>query len=771
MSPPTYKYRPLSTGGCIRLVHLTKEDKALHGFSIRLSETSLGGSLRTPFNALSYTWGLPFHTDILDLEKLNLDGGEIFTISVDGDGDHQVTITENLFYAMKQLVGNAELENEPVPPLWIDALSINQQDEAEKSSQVNMMSDIYSTASRVIVWLGKEDPAPRFVSLHSNMELEKYLTDVALGIRDGIPTATVLEKLGLVSLQEWQDMWWEYVSFYRRQRYFRRVWIIQETALARDITVLCGSHTLDWTRMVVIGNLLHISNVGAQWTLLGPRMALLAQTGGWTPGNEIRQLHMFRTDHRINGGLPMHLHQTKANFMRGRQDLTSVDLATEALLRGLGALGDKHHKEYAYFSLILRQFADYQTTDKRDHVFAALAFCRPFFTKAGMEPPITPSYKMTVQEVFTQVTLKLLTSLPVLSLLSFVTDEKRRIPSLPSWVPDFTAPFASRPLILRGFVPSPNFPASDIMEPIYNASLLPSPHAKFPLATTIPSPDSPDSPSASQLLLSATQIGTISQICPATFPTVAEFTYTPYLSFISSHLPTIYPPTAQPREEALWRTLFGNYCDSHTLEYPASYMVGMTFFRQHVLENVAVNVISKIGEDGNLVGFFAEQMRVSLLLGGLAAESDKGEAFLPGPIDLAAQIGVYFGKAFGVMEGMGIVGGPQVGDGVREEVGTAMAASLGTSEAEVACMTMLGQGMTVPHKRVYVTREGYMGVGPPGMREGDGVWVVRGARVPFVLREESGGYKLLGETYLHGAMNGEMLSGGKGAGEKEIVLC
>jgi len=48
---------------------------------------------------------------------------------------------------------------------------------------------------------------------------------------------------------------------------------------------------------------------------------------------------------------------------------------------------------------------------------------------------------------------------------------------------------------------------------------------------------------------------------------------------------------------------------------------------------------------------------------------------------------------------------------------------------------------------------------------------VRGARVPFVLREESGGYKLLGETYLHGAMNGEMLSGGKGAGEKEIVLC
>lgn len=39
--------------------------------------------------------------------------------------------------------------------LWIDAICINQHDLAEKARQIPLMTRIYSTAARVLVWLGK----------------------------------------------------------------------------------------------------------------------------------------------------------------------------------------------------------------------------------------------------------------------------------------------------------------------------------------------------------------------------------------------------------------------------------------------------------------------------------------------------------------------------------------------------------------------------------------------------------------------------------------
>jgi hypothetical protein len=47
-------------------------------------------------------------------------------------------------------------ETRAVQPLWIDAICINQKNNAEKSAQVALMKGIYATAYRVIVWLGEE---------------------------------------------------------------------------------------------------------------------------------------------------------------------------------------------------------------------------------------------------------------------------------------------------------------------------------------------------------------------------------------------------------------------------------------------------------------------------------------------------------------------------------------------------------------------------------------------------------------------------------------
>ncbi|ERF71393.1 hypothetical protein EPUS_07421 [Endocarpon pusillum Z07020] len=73
----------------------------------------------------------------------------------------------------------------------------------------------------------------------------------------------------------------------------------------------------------------------------------------------------------------------------------------------------------------------------------------------------------------------------------------------------------------------------------------------------------------------------------------------------------------------------------------------------------------------------------------------------------------------------------------------------------------------------FVTSRGYMGFGPRDMREGDLLFVLVGGKVPFVLRQVSGGveyegfteeekarvYSLVGYCYVHGIMDGEAIRG------------
>jgi hypothetical protein len=63
--------------------------------------------------------------------------------------------------------------------------------------------------------------------------------------------------------------------------------------------------------------------------------------------------------------------------------------------------------------------------------------------------------------------------------------------------------------------------------------------------------------------------------------------------------------------------------------------------------------------------------------------------------------------------------------------------------------------------KFYLTSRGYVGTGPPSLEPGDQVWLICDARVPFVVRPSNVDkleYRLVGETYLHGCMHGEMMT-------------
>ncbi|KAL1857560.1 hypothetical protein Daus18300_010318 [Diaporthe australafricana] len=63
-------------------------------------------------------------------------------------------------------------------------------------------------------------------------------------------------------------------------------------------------------------------------------------------------------------------------------------------------------------------------------------------------------------------------------------------------------------------------------------------------------------------------------------------------------------------------------------------------------------------------------------------------------------------------------------------------------------------------RRLFVTKAGRLGIGPPECRPGDIVSVLLGAEMPFLLRGQDrsdGALRLIGESYVHGVMHGEAM--------------
>lgn len=128
-----YSYTALPTPGHIRLLTLkaSKSTSAdLHGEIIDYPLHECEGDLHC-YEALSYVWGddrKPRHIWI---------------------GTSKLHITENLYTALLCLRNHSADRS-----LWVDAICIDQTDDAEKSVQVQRMANVYSKASRVRVWLG-----------------------------------------------------------------------------------------------------------------------------------------------------------------------------------------------------------------------------------------------------------------------------------------------------------------------------------------------------------------------------------------------------------------------------------------------------------------------------------------------------------------------------------------------------------------------------------------------------------------------------------------
>jgi len=74
-------------------------------------------------------------------------------------------------------------------------------------------------------------------------------------------------------------------------------------------------------------------------------------------------------------------------------------------------------------------------------------------------------------------------------------------------------------------------------------------------------------------------------------------------------------------------------------------------------------------------------------------------------------------------------------------------------------------------RRPFLTEKGYVGVGPKQIEKGDIAAVILGADLPYILRpvDKLGRLVLIGDAYVHGAMDGEIIGKGSAAETFEIA--
>lgn len=217
--PPfnNYQYEALCAEDAIRVVVLdAATDEAV---PLTCSLMQYPRSARAvEYYAVSYVWGKPEFTQSLEVRH-------------DGDDTSYLRITPSVDVLLRHL---RTLSDSCY--LWIDAICLNQNDEAEKAQQIPMMGRIYEEAKGVHIWLGPSVPlTPKLFAFFrkSSRIPEAEQSKMAARLVFFLKKYFHEPLVGFSSVHDFFKTPW-----------FSRRWVIQEACLARHATVHCGNYSI-----------------------------------------------------------------------------------------------------------------------------------------------------------------------------------------------------------------------------------------------------------------------------------------------------------------------------------------------------------------------------------------------------------------------------------------------------------------------------------------------------------------------------------------------
>lgn len=236
-----YKWAPLPSSRHTRLVQLRPADSFERPIECDIITTCIDEPCK--YRALSYAWG-----------EIQQDGGHLNAmIYCDGK---PMRVTQHLNMALKRLRTSTKTWYHKLP-IWVDAISIAQDDPKEKAQQVLLISEIFGKCRHLTIWLGEldtrdEDDLCRSVGTKFT-QWEDEGIEIKLDSSEQALFDAILER-----------------------SWFQRRWIVQEVLVANTSGLTpyfrLGEHGWNWPFMAYITEKSEQSRARDRSLLLARRM-------------------------------------------------------------------------------------------------------------------------------------------------------------------------------------------------------------------------------------------------------------------------------------------------------------------------------------------------------------------------------------------------------------------------------------------------------------------------------------------------------------------
>jgi hypothetical protein len=354
------------------------------------------------YTALSYVWG-----------KAN----NLKPITVNG---YNFWVTTNLSDALEHLQFK-----DIAPAIWIDCICIDQNNDTEKAEQLQIMGSIYSKAFQVLVWLGLPTESsdtlveilPEFVNnarrrfnvpstpKHDLVDYIDYESESEIyeDIDEAIKTVGHQNLASMTAINFIRA----FVVFICGREWWYRIWVLQEFVLAKQVRFQVGLRKIELEELTtlllaavltVIAYILHRDLAGSQPGSLVPHQI------GW-------DWIMYMLTYR----------ERQHRKRKGKTESTVFELLCKSYCRPAWPDGGK----YAL-----------KATLERDQIYGLVSLFRDDFKSLGL----TVDCRKTWQDVYSEVAQQLIQA-GYLDILAFCqAGSSSDDAGLPSWVPIWHQP-------------------------------------------------------------------------------------------------------------------------------------------------------------------------------------------------------------------------------------------------------------------------------------------------------------------------------------------
>ena len=361
----------------------------------------------------------------------------------------------------------------------------------------------------------------------------------------------------------------------------------------------------------------------------------------------------------------------------------------------------------------------FDASQKRDHVYAV-------FGMLETPPKLPVNSIISVEEIYKLASLEIIREMGDLNVLSCVEDSSaRKHNALPSWVPDYSVTSLAEPLSgnPRAKADEKRWKANDGLK------------WEMPGVTAS---------SPSLLSVRGVQFDSITEFAPTEAGILDDHQIGSLLSVLKNFLEKQHSSCRERPIDAFWRTLIKDTFRGRPAgkEAPRGFPM---FFSDYVVSLKFDIERTQCGSDDSKIS----RKKLNKLIS-LHAEAE---------------------ELISVLSAKGINDIIPTWADIEELEDRLQSKGIPRDDEREANYVSRSFEEAYRGRRLFRTSGNYLGIGPQSLQKDDQVWVIAGSTVPMILRKsESGRWRLVGEAYVHGIMNGEAVRMKRANGDGQMIL-